>query len=219
MGSVPFWNTPTQGLASAASLPPGGTGETYSSNRWGTGWIAGLQIPGVVEVRGKSVTGIEIDTAKAKGRDGTRITIQGYKAGEFDIIALIWTDEQWEKIQDVKNTILVKPQKKSKVADAALAVYHPALAFVNISSAVLLGINPPEDGSEIGTKIIRFRMYENAPAGKKKTTKTAKSTAVGRIKEYRPGEAPKNSGAVLPSADKKNMSPHGQPTAPAGGST
>lgn len=202
----------------AAFWNSGGFGDTFCQHPWGLAKIAGFKVAGICDVRGKSVTGIEIDSAKVKGRDGTRITVQGYKDGEFDIIAKVWVKEQWDSIEHLKEIILVRPQKKAKLADIAMEVHHPALDFVNISQAVLLGISPPEDGPEIGAKLVRFRMREFSPPGKKKVTKKAKGASVGVIKPIASGIKPHNAGPEKPSADpKKNLGPAGQPAPPASG--
>lgn len=201
----------------AAFWNSGGFGDTFCQHPWGLAKIAGFKVAGICEVRGKSVTGIEIDTAKVKGRDGTRITVQGYKDGEFDIIAKVWVLEQWIEIERLKNIILIRPRKKSKLADIAMEIHHPGLEFVNISQAILLGISPPEDGPEVGSKLVRFRMREYSPPGKKNTKKTAKGAVVGVIPQYRLGEEPHNAPQAKPSSNRKNLGPAGQPAAPASG--
>ena len=203
---------------------------------WDTVTIGGLRLAGVCDVKG--VAAIELEKKKVKGRNGSTLLILGNQPALFEVSVLMWTKEQWEWNQGVINELWILPQREPqktktvigkgadgkkvsvKVRDKTrpgLDVDHPALQSVGISKCIVQAIRLPEPGTEAQTKVVRFSCVEHREPTKRDASKKAKGTKPGRVKEYATGEAPKNSAPALPSADKKNLSPRGQPAAPAGG--
>lgn len=206
VGSIPFW-----GL-------PGNEGPTYfDDDPWLLAWINGIKVPGKATVSTSSVARLDFQDNKAKGRHGSDILILGYKPGPFDINVEIWTPEQHAAMLDLIDIVWTTPKKKAKLSGLALDVYHPALAYVKIYRAALIGVDPPKDASIDGSKIIRFVFRESVlPDGKDATKKVSHTPPVVPPLADRSG--PKSAAPPKPSQDRKDLGPGGPKKPPAGGS-
>lgn len=205
MGRVAFW-----GGASAE-------GPTYlNEDPWSVGWIAGRQLPGITTITGSGIASLQIDNKKGKGRDGSAITIVGYDPKPFNMNVEIWTSDQNDALLDLIDAIWTRPTKKSKLAEVAVQVHHPALDYVHISTAVLIGVEPPKRGSVDGMMLVVFRMHESVLPAKKNSTKTVKGSA--NDIPLAPNLGPKNGTPEKPSSDKKQLGPKGPPADPGEGS-
>jgi hypothetical protein len=206
-----------------------GVGATYSSRPDEIVYLAGTPFPGICEIKGiaqllvntgggGSGGAMGTDVKKAPGRDGATITVTGYQPGPFEFSCMFWTLDQWEVLQVLIDSFFTRPNKKQKLKELAHDIHHPHLEMLKIKSAVIQGVTFPEPGPVVGSRVVRFKMFENVPPGPKKKTATVKGSNVGVVPELRKNEQPKNAAPAPPSQNKKNLAPSGQPTPPGGGS-
>lgn len=205
VGSIPFW-----GL-------PGAEGPTYfDDDPWALAWIAGIKVPGKSTVSSSAVARLDFQDNKAKGKHGSDILIQGYKPGPFEVNVEIWTPDQHAAMLDLIDIVWTTPKKKAKLSGIALDIYHPALAYVKVYRAALVGVDPPKDGSADGVKVIRFSFRESVLPGKNATKKVTNTPSV--VQPLADRSAPKSGVPPKPSRDRKDLGPSGPKRAPAGGS-
>lgn len=201
---LPFWDP----VATVAEGP------LISEDEWDVVSIAGWPLPGVCRVKGLPT--LAFDKKKAGGVDGATVTVNGYLPGPIDIECMIWTDPQWQYFQEIAKDIWRKPNKKSKAAELAVAISHPATDLWNINSVVVLGVSVPEDGPLVGSKIIKIKAVEYVPTVNKSKTKTAvgSRTTVPLAKELDPA---RNRAGEAPS--KTDINPGGKAVSHKGGTS
>jgi hypothetical protein len=205
VGGIPFWG------GSAAE------GDTYfDDDPWFLAYIGGIKVPGKSTISSGAVVRLDFDEKKAKGRHGATLTLLGVKAGPFDINVEIWTQEQHEKLLDLIDVIWAVPGKKTKLAALAVSVYHPALAYVKVYQATLIGVDPPKDGSFDGAKVIAFHFRWSIIANKNATVTVKPAPTV--VQPLRATEIPKSATPPKPSSTRGDLGPKGPKTPPAGGS-
>lgn len=189
--------------------------ETFSSHPWDIAEIAGMRLPGICEVM-DGLTEIGVDVAKADGKDGSQITVKGYRPGPFIIACKIWTGIQMDELLEVIDAVWRRPQKRAKIASIAVSVYHVALDWYGINSGALVGVTFPRNGDFEGSKVVHFKFLESVPPGEKRQTKKVDKNAgiVPKTKQ----DSPINETPTPPSKDKKVLGPKGPAARPANGS-
>jgi hypothetical protein len=198
---IPFWGLNDQGKSS-------NTAPLFATDPWDTFKIGTRQVPGECTLEPGGIAEIEVVKKKSKGSDGARLTLVGRDSKEFRVTVQVITAEQWAELQDVKNTYWRIPNKTNNLADAAIPVSHPGLAFLNIYSAVLKGVGPPVEGKIEGSMSVTFTFLEANQTGKKNVTKTA--SAPPPEDPRKPASATlANSSPPPPESVKKNVSTKG----------
>lgn len=220
MAGVTFWES---GIDGEEALVNGdGTlirkiNATFASNPWDVAFISGLRLPGLCEVL-DGLTQIGVDNKNPDGKDGSTLTLKGYRPGPFEISCVCWTRAQDTELQEIEDVVWRRPQKKTKVASVAVDVYHPALERRGISTGALVGITFPRPGPFEGSKIVHFKFIENSPPGPKNQTKTA-----GKVIKVREAARfksdPVNAGPGKPSQNRASLGPGGPAPTPANGPT
>jgi len=242
MASVAFWDSGVFGEEALSSIDNSVAGaaqraaiinRTYAIHPWDTATIDGHQLPGICRVM-DGMTKIGIDLKKPDGKDGSTITVKGYRPGPFELSVSVWTKTQWDALTTVLDAIWRRPQKKAKgkthVSDIAVPIFHPALALYGISSCAIQGVTFPSDGPFDGAKTVKIKCLENVPPGPKKQTKTAASktglapsfSAAQSIVDANGNEVVQstvNSTPTPPSKNRKSLGPGGPAPTPANGST
>lgn len=212
MAGAPFWG---------GGAPEG---STFSPEPWDIVFIGGDPLPGICEVKG--IAQLEIDKKKAKGSNGSTITVTGYQPGPFEVAVTVWTPAQWDFLQDWIDKFWIAPQKAAATASlpkgkkpppVALDIAHPACDAVGIVSCIVQGISMPESGGGEGMKVVRIKLFDGRVNEKKSVTKTAKGSAnnVKLAKELRP--AAKTDTPAPPSTERADLGPKGPRAAPASG--
>lgn len=196
---LPFWLTRSDGI----------DGTLYPKNAWDATFLGPYRLPGICRV--KCAPKIEFDRQKVNGRDGAAIILRGYLPGPIEIECKIWTAEQWTTFQEIAPKIWKKPGKvaikgKDKSAAAAVAgaaateqaaldISHPATLLWGVRSVVVTGVSAPEDGPEVGTKIIRIQCIEFVATSKKpatRNTKGSKGTEIVDDSRFAPANDPRH---------------------------
>lgn len=147
MGSVPFWDTNAAGYA----------GDDYSTNPWDYMTIGGDKTPGVIEVTGSVV--LAHTKSKPSGSHGARVTITGKDPQEIDATLYLWRPKQWDAWQALRKKVCGSDRLTAKAYD----VYHPALADLEVKSAIVLVRSAPVRGRVAGERSIRLRLIEFFP--------------------------------------------------------
>lgn len=183
----PFWAP----YKDENGAPLGYEGPLYSDNPWEYVVIGDMKTPGLAKVR--AAPAFSVDIQKASGRDASNVILRGYRPGEVEIEVMVWTPDQWERLQEIIQTVWRKPNKTGKldlpktgkgasdaakreeaaairagaksVQQAALTISHPAVSPFGISHVTVVGFVPIEDGPEAQTKVMRIRCIEYVPPG------------------------------------------------------
>ena len=202
-GGVPVWGLNDDGFSF-------NEGPLFATDPWDTFWLGVRQMPGECKLDQGTVAAVEVNKKKGKGLDGARITITGYDPQKFSLQVQIATSQQWSELQDIIDVYWTIPGKTRNIAQIAISVYHPGLAFLKIYSAVLIGISLPVDGKIEGAKTITFQFHE-APniTVKKNVTKTAGPPAEDKRKP--PSANLQNKTPDPPSSVAANASTSGPP--------
>jgi len=219
MAGAAFWESGVSGpttFSNGAGDKVRTINKTYADHPWDIAYVDGRPLPGECEVL-DGLTEIGIDNKNPDGKDGSAITVKGYRPGPFIIACTVWTEEQADALQSVIDRVWRRPKKRAKVADVAVSVHHPALEWYGIGSAVLTGMTMPRPGRFDGSKVVHFKFLENVPPGKgKRQTKTAGlPDVVAPLKKdvQRPSNAP----PVPPSKNRSNLGPGGPLFTPVNG--
>jgi hypothetical protein len=221
--AVAFWDS---GVTSEETLPgekndvPRILNALYSDHPWTTAFLGGMRLPGLCKVL-NGLTEIGIDMKKPEGKDGSTITVKGYKPGKFEIACTVWSSDQWDVLQNIISVVWREKKKKAKLATLAIDVSHPALVLLGVSSCVIEGITFPQPGEFDGSMMVGFKCVENVAPGKKSATKTATGPGVAKElqTESRIEEANRaiNATPPKPSTQKSHTGPRGQHAPPANG--
>ena len=215
MANVEFWDSGVKGpttLANGAGDTLRTINETFASHPWDIAFIGGDPVPGLCEVL-DGLTEIGIDNKNPDGKDGSSLTVKGYRPGPFIIACTVWTEEQWGHLQALIDKFWRRPTKRTKVDKVAVSVAHPALDLYGINSGALIGCTFPKDGRFEGSKVIQFKFEENVPPKGPRVTKTASDPKV--VKKLRQDASePKNGAPLPPSSNRKNLGPGGPRPAP-----
>lgn len=222
MAGIEFWDS---GVAKGSALGGNGDGgdgtgtgggrtinATFQDHPWDIAFIGGDPVPGICEVL-DGITEIGIDNKNPDGKDGSAITVKGYRPGPFIIACTVWTDEQWGFLQALIDKVWRRPKKRSRVAQVAVAVQHPALDLYGINSGALTGITFPRNGPFEGSKTVSFKFIENTGIGVNRETKTSTDPFVA-IPQDGSVHVPKNVPGVAPSKNHKNLGLGGPKKAP-----
>lgn len=155
---IPFWDGDnTLGAAE---------GEIYAPGTYDTVWLAGEALPGVCKAHGQPTLGI--DKKASKGRDGLVFSVNGYVPGPIEIECMMWTPEQWSKLQELMPLIWRKPNAGSVKGSAlAISISYPPFDLLGISQIIIVGVSPPEKGPIAQSMVIKFKALEFVPPGAK----------------------------------------------------
>ena len=216
MAGIEFWDSGVK-----TGTPIGGNGDasagrvinaTFQDHPWDIAYIDGDPLPGMCDVS-DGLTEIGIDNKNPDGKDGSAITVKGYRPGPFIIECTVWTSEQWDFLQALIDKVWRRPRKKSKVAQIAVSVQHPKLYLFGISSGALTGITFPRSASFDGGKTVSFKFIENVGVGVTRVTKTTTDPIVVEKQRQDP-RSPKNEAPAPPSKNRANLGPGGPKAAP-----
>jgi hypothetical protein len=206
MGGLPFWGN-------AAHV-----GSNFAEDPWDVVFIGGDPLPGICEVKG--IAQLEVDKKKAKGTNGSTITVSGYQPGPFEVSVTVWTSDQWDFLQAWIDKFWIEQQavrpSKTTVPPVAFDIDHPGCALLGIRTCVIEGISMPEAGSSEGTKVVRIKLYDGRVNEKKTVTKTAKGSRVN-VEQVRSQQG-LNDVPEKPSAERADLGPTGPRAKPASGS-
>jgi hypothetical protein len=175
IGVIDFWD-PQTAVDNDGAPMLNGSGPLYSANPWDIVFIGGNPIPGRCKVHGLPT--LAFDKKKKGGVDGATITVNGYIPGPIEIEVVIWTQDQWDTFQALAGAIWRKPNKKTKAADLAVTVDHPAFQLWGINAVVVVGVSVPEDGPIPQSKLIKIKCVEYVPTTNTSRTKTAKAPVI-----------------------------------------
>lgn len=201
---VPFWGLNKDGKCA-------NEGPLFATDPWDTFWIGTRQVPGECVLEPGGIAQLEVIRKKGKGTDGAKLTLAGLDSKEFRVVVQIATPEQWAELQDVKNTYWRILNKTNPKADAAIAVRHPGLAFLNVYSAVLKGVSPPVEGKLDGAMYVTFTFLQWDKVSNKNVAKTADSAPPPEDarKPASAGLAPTNAPPAPPESLAVNLSTGG----------
>lgn len=206
MGGLPFWGN-------AAHV-----GSNFSDDPWDVVFIGGDPLPGICEVKG--IAQLEVDKKKAKGANGSTITVSGYQPGPFEVSVTVWTSDQWDFLQAWIDKFWIEQQAarplKTKIPPVAFDIDHPGCALLGIRTCVIEGISMPEAGSAEGTKTVKIKLYDGRVNEKKTVTKTAKGSRVN-VEQVRSQQG-LDDVPEKPSAERADLGPSGPRPKPATGS-
>ena len=139
-------------------------------------FIASQLVPGLVRVTGKGYEQ-KIDRKTIPGHKGEKLTQIGQGPAEIDIDVALWTAKHLRDMQGIVNIIqkaLTDPdpdpndvpgyKKHTKKGPPPLEVYHPMLAFFNVTKLTFLRMSLPEDGDGDGVWHIKLTAIQYVPA-------------------------------------------------------
>ncbi len=169
---IAYWDQPTYGIALNGEIWFNGTGPTYSKNPWDIVVIGGMKVPGICKVR--ACPALAFDQKHPAGADGDVITVHGRRSATVDIDVVIWTQDQWSKLQVLVPNIWRKPGKKDKTKDLALTISHSAIDLLGINAVVIVSVSVPDAGPIPQSKVIKIKCVEFIPVTNANQTKTAK---------------------------------------------
>jgi len=169
-------------------------------------------MPGECDVL-DGLTEIGIDNKNPDGKDGSSLTVKGYRPGPFIIACTVWTEEQWGYLQALIDKVWRRPTKRTKVDQVAISVAHPALDLYGSNSGALIGCTFPKEGKFDGSRVIQFKFEENVPPKGPRVTRTA-SNPKTHPKTTQADNEPKNGTPRSPSSNRKNLGPGGPKPAP-----
>lgn len=156
---IPFWDDYSSFVDANGITTGSAEGPLYAPNPWDQVWLNWQQLPGVCKATGLPMLGI--DKKHSNGVNGLTLTVNGYLPGPLEIESLIWTPQQWAQWQEIIPFIWQKPNSgKTKGADLAVMISTPALDFLGIKLAVVLGMTPPERGPIPQSMVIKMKSLE-----------------------------------------------------------
>jgi hypothetical protein len=208
VGAIDFWD-PSTAVDNDGAPMLNGSGPLYSDNPWDVVFIGGNPIPGICKVHGLPT--LAFDKKKKGGVDGATITVNGYIPGPIEIEVILWTQDQWDTFQALAGQIWRKPNKKTKAADLAVTIDHPAFALWGINAVVIVGVSVPENGPIPQSKLIKIKCVEYVPTTNTNRTKTAKAPVPVKKDSRTSGVA---NGLEAPSETDLGPNGPGQPTLP-----
>jgi hypothetical protein len=114
------------------------------SETWSYITIAGQRSPGAIAVNG--IRGFERETGwdkkKGKGTQGATLSTTTLPPAEGSITFQLWLPEHFSQWGVFRALLKYNPAKKKTDAAAALDIFHPSLADLNISQVVTHKISP-----------------------------------------------------------------------------
>lgn len=199
---LPFWG-------STLRRGHGYDGPLYAPNSHDVLVLGNEKLPGTARV--DALPEHVYDRQKAQGRDGATLVLRGYLPGPIDIEWTLWTEEQWEKAQEIIPKIWRKPgklappsegEKKSKAAlseaeaakveERALDIRHPGLLWLNVERVVIKGISPPKPGSVPQSRVVHIKCIEFVPPPKVDQQPTVVKGSKSQLKAPSAGFVPNN---------------------------
>jgi hypothetical protein len=177
---IPFWGR-------SARSGHGYDGPLYAPNPHDVVQLGNEKLPGICSV--EALPEHIYDRQKADGRDGATLILRGYLPGPIDITWTIWTEEQWQKAQEIIAKIWRKPGKLAQASagkkaassdevamteERAIDIRHPGLQLLGVQRVVILGISPLRQGPQPQARVINIKCLEYVPSpatGKVKTNK------------------------------------------------
>lgn len=142
----------------------------WEQSDWGQLTLGSNVLPGKWEVEGEAAR--KVDIKEKKDQDGAVIKDQGYSNAEITLVGRVFSEEQFKALQKALKEI--HPRRKGAARDP-LAVVHPALDTIGVSSVYVLAIEAPKLGDD-DIVTIRIRCLEWIP--KPKDTVKKKATPI-----------------------------------------
>ncbi len=132
----------------------------WTEAEWGACTLGSARLPGSWEVDAEAARDIDIKTQK--DRDGAIIKDKGYKNADITLVGTIANKDDWNALGKALKEI--HPRRKG--ADRQpLAVVHPALNVLGITTVYVVSISAPQlSSSELAT--VRIRCLEWIPQPK-----------------------------------------------------
>lgn len=136
---------------------------------WDTLSIAGVTFLGLVKVSGDPV-GVDLDTTKSSGRDGSRIRDKGVKPAKVKLTLKIWDEVTWVSWDALMPVIDPRRQVGRRTP---VDVAHPALAQRGVSRLYIEAI-AFADVKDDGLVEVVINAYEFMPPSTRATGRTAR---------------------------------------------
>jgi len=178
--NVAFWDKNEQAYS----------GPDYSPMAWEQCTLAGVRVPGVVNV--VVVPKQKIEALKVHGVDGGPTIERGHEATKVLIEVRIWTPSQWELFQQVLSFIWRQPGKGSRLDDAlardqkanGVKIVHPACALYNITAVAIESPGCPIINPEKMEMTQRVQALQFIPQSSRNATKKIKGARVPLTPEF-----------------------------------
>lgn len=126
--------------------------------RWNTAFLGGLQVPGGVEIKGK--TGRKIDVKPAPGTDGATVTDQGFDPAKPVLNVTLWTPLQYRTWLQLMAQYNPRPGKSAQKPTAPITLDHDPSNDLGINVVMITGVSILEDGPVVGTKVGTIEMVQ-----------------------------------------------------------
>ncbi len=170
---IPFWD-------------PSGTPQDFTRENpdpWESATVAGLVFSKA------EVAKLKVEQRNQKksspGVAGSTTTLHGFDSAEFSLVLYLWTEEHLRMAEKLRDVIL-PPTRRT--APPPVDVYHPALAFVHVTQALVLEISPFQPGKARGEKKLELscRAFGGSTRNASGVLSTPKAS-VSSIGKYGPG--------------------------------
>ena len=199
------------GLPFVAGEDADGEGALAASNPWDVVKLLGETLPGICRV--KATPRLATDVQKPNGGDAAAIILRGYTPAQVEIEITMWTAAQWKRLQSMVPSWWRRPNKTSDlqlasvtkkqakeakktenlnlqigaaaIEAAAVSIFHPALALLNINQVVVTEISAPEPGPQPQTIVVRMKCYEFIARSNVTTTTVTQGTKTSPINTTR----------------------------------
>lgn len=196
MGQIPFWDTTIESdlidpdTGERVVIAPGYTGLDdvdlpwatvwlgVASRSWGGGRYSRVRLPGIAEV--KLHRRRAKDKKKSSGKDGGRLTYQGYDLVEGTITLTLWKPRHLAAWSRQLDDIFPAP---GKGLPKAFDIFHPNAAMLNVKAIVVDEVGSLEEGKVKGTRQVTIKVTEflaQKKSGGKSVTKTVEASVAVR---------------------------------------
>jgi hypothetical protein len=178
--SFDFWAKPVFQNSDGTYWTPGCDGATYMSNPDSIITIGGGSVPSVAAGQVFALPGLctvhchteyAVDKKKPIGSNGERVTLHGVNATDIDIEVMIWTPEQLRQLRNIVNIIFPGNKGNQQARD----VSHPTFTTHGVKSMIVLGIDGPNKGPVVNSRVFNIRGISFA----KPNTTNVTTTPVG----------------------------------------
>lgn len=151
---------------------------------WDVIVVAGVESPGIIEVDG--IEGFDRETGwdkkKGKGSQGATSTLTTEPPAEGKITFTLWEPRHWREWAEFIPLLRYTPDKSKT---QAIAIYHPSLTDIGLTSVVVQKIGPiRHKGKGKYKRVIEFLEFRPPPkvsivATPTRATEVTKSTTAG----------------------------------------
>lgn len=138
------------------SLPTEFSNPLDSPDPWDVVILAGQPSPGIAVVSGAGVPR-KLDIREGSGMSGATVTYKGDKVSQFTVTLSLVTTDDWAKFFEWRK-LLARPPRGA--AAKALAIYHPALAYLGIDAVLIEDESQAEPADETGLYKVPIKMCQ-----------------------------------------------------------